>query len=373
MSAPEQTTERNHHGDKSQSSNVEQLATATMQAEVVEHRRSAQGTGPKRPIAEGQVKGQNPHNSPAALEFDDPFKVASAGQETRSIKTGRQQFDAKHPAEQAPDPTAERAKTHGKTEQHQKASPPQPQTAGAEPPFSIVGRPASLDPSKPTVAVLDSFNGPTEKVSGLPLASHGEIIAKSNEANGFNVFRLETGSSNASFGDKLEAIEKKVNSGELPLGKGDAINISLGPADAKIHQDLTVKQAGEFFGLPLTPENLAENKDKLLDKVREKAEATDDQGLKGGLNEILRSNGAIKRLQDKGINVIHAAGNEGPETFTIQFMNANTQLGSQKPDGEFDGFSATHSLLQKGADGVIGVTSQAPDAFSKTEIGRAHV
>lgn len=226
---------------------------------------------------------------------------------------------------------------------------------------SIVGKPANFDPKNPTVAFVDSFTPDDRQNLGRGTdVTHGEFSAGSAEANGFNSFRVQANSGNGnSFAQILENVEKKINTGELPLGKGDVVNISLG------NPDLTFEQASQVFGFEINKDNLAQNKDRILEKAKEFAQDQNNGELREIFENIVKSNEAISRLQEKGITVMHAAGNNGPDRFSLEFMNANMQLNSQT-DGKPDGFSAAHNLTSPG-DGKFKFTREA-DMTSPTPI-----
>jgi hypothetical protein len=229
-------------------------------------------------------------------------------------------------------------------------------------PIKIIGKPNHFDQNKPTVAVLDDFTEEKEKAGGKAIENHGEISAKAAEANGFNVYRIQTNDA-AGYGKQMQAIDAKIKSGELPLGKGDAVNVSLGQPN-----DLPIKGTTDFFGAASTNDTLAQNKDKLLDGIRAKSNDKDPKNadMAKTFGDVTKSNDAIKDMQDRGITVLHAAGNEGTGLFSAHFLNA-TELNSTKPNGQADNFSADHNLTVRG-DGVLPVTTRPADAFSKTSL-----
>lgn len=251
-----------------------------------------------------------------------------------------------------------------KAKAEKKAHEPQtleiPPTIGkateASAPITIVGRPEKFVPERSTVLFLDNFSKDRTNMAsfgpGAGGAPHGEVSARAAEVNGFNVIRAQA--NDAPFNEMFRDIEKRINSGELPLGKGDVINVSMG------HNDLTFAQVSEFTGIKITAENLAENKDKILDKLREISKTHENLELRQAIAGLVETNEIINRLQtEKKITVVHAAGNDGPDKFSIDFMNAKVQLGSQNPETKkFDSFSAAHSLeTTDPANGVFGITT----------------
>lgn len=226
------------------------------------------------------------------------------------------------------------------------------------------------NPKAPTVAFADVFNVKDQYLANNTTVSHGEISRKAAENNGFNTVALDLDNSRDKFNNKdfskdLNAIDKKIDNGELKLGQGDALNISMG------NEDPTFKQASDFVGFPVTRENLAENREKILNRMNEiKDDPSRSESDRTTANRVVETNKAIDKLQGKGVEVIHAAGNEGNDKFSWEFMNAKTQLSSNKPDGTADSFSADHSLTTKG-NGVIPVHSKMDvDLFSKTPVAK---
>ena len=251
------------------------------------------------------------------------------------------------------------------------AKPPKPQAPPAEP-ITMLPQTGDFKPSNPSVVFLDSFKKglDTENFDDTGRGpTHGDISASAAQQNGFNVFKAQLNDDNSSrlmdYSKPLNAIENKIKSGELPLGAGDAVNVSMGQATG---EDLTFKGASKMLGFEVTPDNLKEMRPKILERLGEiskdpKAPAADRE--RAGM--ALRTNESIDRLQARGIDVVHAAGNDGPDRFSIDFMNAKVQLASQSPDGTPDAFSARHSLTTP-QDGVFAVEQKRIDLLSPTPI-----
>lgn len=129
----------------------------------------------------------------------------------------------------------------------------------------------------------------------------------------------------------------------------DLVNLSEGQPE-----DPTFAEATTRLGLdknPLTAENYKERKDEILERL--KAVSSDPASPhKAWAKDALDTNLAIQRLQAKGVEVVHAAGNVAGQ-FSIDFMSADHQLSSVDPrTGKPDVFSAVHSNT-KAADGVL--------------------
>lgn len=219
-------------------------------------------------------------------------------------------------------------------------------------PFTEIGRSKTFDDKKPTAAFIDDFAGGVGGDFGKELL-HGQVSMAAAEKAGFNTIGLQMKNSGeateADFSRQINGVADKIKDGTFPLGKGDVLNISMGNLDP------TFDQASKFLGFPVTAENLAGQKENILKRMGEIAK--DDSRTpedRETAARVLRTNEAIDRVQASGVEVIHSAGNDGPDRFSWDFMNAKTQLSSNKPTGKADGSSASHSLTTKG-DGILPV------------------
>lgn len=254
-------------------------------------------------------------------------------------------------------------RTRTQAERTERARPAENRTDDSEA-VSIVGRPKKFDPSKPTVVVLDDLRD--DKVEfmrekgAVKGPTHGEITARAAEhrgaeQDGFNVFRVHM-NENASQLEVIQGLEKKIKSGEIPLGRGDAITMSFGGT-----HDATFKAVSQFLGTEINAANLKDKRDEILAAFREKSQDPSlSPELREGLANAVAMNDTISRIQkDTGADVIHASGNTGADRFSLQFMTANIQLRSSDKDGKVDNFSADHSLTNAAGDGVFGVKFNA--------------
>jgi hypothetical protein len=262
--------------------------------------------------------------------------------------------------------------------------------------YKILSDTSKLDPNKPTALFLDNFNRgktiqglTTDRKSALdqdtieiPLNSntaqvsknhsqetemgftHGEFSARMAEKNGYNAIRvqqndIESQSSLSRFDKSLNGIADKVDSGELKLGKGDVVNVSAG------NVDLSFDQVNQLLGSNndnmITPDNV-KNPDTQKDILNRLEANTKDPNLNPALQsfsqQLLDTNKGIQRLQDKGIEVIHAGANKGNDTFSLEFMKADHELASVDPrTGKLDSFSPDHSRTTP-ANGVYPVRFQ---------------
>lgn len=251
----------------------------------------------------------------------------------------------------------------------------------------------NFDPHKPTVAYLDSFSTRNDNIEhingtvkhtkdGQPFAdgkgvSHGELSARGAEQNGYNVYRVESNTNSPDhfkhedYSKPLNEIADKIDNGQMKMGKGDVVNVSMGHNNP----DMTFDQANKFLGMNgLNAENLKDRRPEVLDKLNQvandKTRSSDDRAW---AQAALDTNKAIDRLQAKGIHVMQAAGNDNTDKdkrFSIDFMNASDQLGSNKPSGKPDFFSADHSLVSDRGktDGVYTFKYSGMDALSKTPV-----
>jgi hypothetical protein len=317
------------------------------------------------PLTEGAVKQE-----PDELVFDDPFKAA--GVSTPIAGASEKSKPPTNP-ENSIDPSGTPpgrgdVSTDIKSDLPVVSRDSLPKPAG---PFSIVSRPDKLDPNAPTAVFLDQFDRNDIDLGDGTRVPHGEISRRAAQANGFNAFGLqinprETSTGATDYAEALKGIEKSIDSGELPLGRGDVINISLGQSGPN---EPTFEEASKFLGFEVTPENLKDQRQKILTRMGEIAnDPTRPAADRETARRVVDTNEAISRLQGRGIEVIQAAGNEGSNKFSWDFMNANWQLSSVKPSGKADPFSASHSLATPG-DGVLPVKhNNQLDMFDPTPI-----
>lgn len=231
-----------------------------------------------------------------------------------------------------------------------------PSTPGVEEPQTEIVKRTGKDPKAPTVAFLDQFKEKEEDLGDGTRVAHGEISRAAAEANGFNTVALQNSDRRDQNGDmdfskRFNDIGKKIDSGELQLGRGDVLNVSLG------NNDPTFEQANQFLGFTgdkaITPANLAANREAILNRMKEiSQDPTRSESDRTTAQRVVNTNQAIDDLKARGIEVVHAAGNDGPDKFSWDFMNSSAELSSRKPSGAADDFSADHSLTKPG-DGVI--------------------
>lgn len=324
--------------------------------------------------------GRKHSSEPGHLEFDDPYASAGVtGLASVSRGLGRADKDKLSRAK-------EDSQTEAYLDKWLKENPP---SQVKEQEFTILDKDKKLDPRKPTVLFLDEFsdrfkfsgakgistveaekevqlNDPLFRSGYDPkLASrfdikeqrgltHGDISARFAEQNGFNVIRgddshPDRANTDTRFSKLLNEVSDKIESGELKLGKGDVVNLSEGRPD-----DPDFEQATKRLGLeknPLTAENYKDRKEEILNRLKSIASEPENPN-NAWAKDALDTNLAIQRLQAKGIEVVHAAGNEKGK-FSIDFMAAEHQLASVDPrTGRADQFSAVHSNT-KAADGVL--------------------
>lgn len=230
--------------------------------------------------------------------------------------------------------------------------------------FTVQGDLDKIDVFKPTVAFLDTGRTDPIKFDQYQL-SHGQVSALAASKNGFNSFILDIdGHSTASMSQHLNEIDKSIESGKLPLGKGDVLNISVDKNGMmplrKLNGDLERegKELSQFLGqqsppmqleLPVTADNLAKNRPALLKALEYLAPGHE------AYTEALATNKALDSISNRGVTVLSAAGNEGPDRVDLNNLTVKNQLGSGDKAQECDDpFSTTNSITEK-ADGAVGV------------------
>lgn len=226
---------------------------------------------------------------------------------------------------------------------------PKPYKPPGDDTFDVTRKPTDYDPKKPTAVFLDHFDKNDTDLE-LTFAPHGEISRVSAEHNGFNTYALQmknNGTKASEYAKSINQLSDMIDKGEMPLGKGDVLNISMG------NQDPTFADASKFLGFEVNAGNLAQQREKILTRMGEiMHDGTRSQDDRDKATRVVETNAAIDRLQAKGVEVVHAAGNFGQDKFSWDFMNAKWQLASTKPDGKPDSFSADHALTTDG-DGVV--------------------
>lgn len=337
--------------------------------------------------ADGQPKPVDGQPKPA----DGQPKTADTATDdshTRGLNKHDRTHDAKHPKKPAKGDHHDGDKPHEKPDakpakpgDKHPAKPEDKKPAEAPDSIKVLNDDKNFNKNNPTIAYLDDFSKRSDnvepKLDGKNGPSHGEFQARAVEQNGFNAYRIQSqtqspdGGKHEDYSKALNSIADKVDSGQLKLGKGDAVNVSMGHTE----KDMTFEQANKFLGTKdLNAENLKERRGEILDKLGEVANdpkrSADDRAW---AKTALDTNKAIDRLQEKGIHVMHAGGNDNNATdkrFSMDFMKASDELGSNKPNGKPDAFSADHSLMaDRGkTDGVYTFKYNGMDALSKQPV-----
>jgi hypothetical protein len=215
-----------------------------------------------------------------------------------------------------------------------------------------------LDPTKPTIAFLDDFSLTYEAAAypngrEQPGLAHGDVSAVPAEQRGYNVLRLqptEAGNSPlpgaglsiqiTDFGKILTNVSKEIDKGTIPLGRGDALNISMNnklfPAD--------FAGASKILAMNITPENLRDQVPAILKKMEKLANTPGQPQVQDVFKELVASNKAIIDMQKHGIEVVNSAGNFGPNVFDLGFLTAQTHLTGVDEKGRYYITSSRNSL-----------------------------
>lgn len=204
--------------------------------------------------------------------------------------------------------------------------------------------------SQPTAIVLDDFNSATEvefkNGEGL---SHGELSSRIAELNGFNVDRIQIGSLKRGFKDLpggLEQINTAIDSGQIQLTDKNVVNVSLGV-------NLSFDEAGKMLGMELTPENLKSKREDIYKAAQDKLDSPDsDASTRGYLKQMLECTEQIHKLQERGIEVVAAGGNDGPDQFNFAMIAADKHYGATTRDGDVAHYSANNSMTEFGRGDV---------------------
>jgi hypothetical protein len=162
-----------------------------------------------------------------------------------------------------------------------------------------------------------------------------------------------------------------LQAGKLPLGKGDVLNTSFGNNVSNGRGDPTYSELNEKlkpFGFQVSPENVKENRERILEALKSIAKDDGDPTWQRIAQESLDSNKAIKAFQDRGVEVVHAAGNDGADRLDLNFLTADHQLSSVDPKTQKpDKFSANNSLTESG-NGVVEVRRQPDGSYKMGDV-----
>jgi hypothetical protein len=208
--------------------------------------------------------------------------------------------------------------------------------------------------------------------------SHGLVSALGAAEHGFNALELKVEDEKIvkldMMPDWLKDVAASIKAGKLPLSKGDVLNVSMGNNDAHgaavlsgMKGDPTYDELNgklKKYGLHLTPENLKDERDKVLKALASIAKDPHDRDWQQRAQAALTTNEALKDIQSKGIEVVHAAGNNGRDRVDLNFLMADHQLSSVDPaTGKVDSFSNSNSLTEA-ANGVLEIRRQNPGRYS---------
>ncbi|MBX9721053.1 MAG: hypothetical protein K2X81_06650 [Candidatus Obscuribacterales bacterium] len=205
-------------------------------------------------------------------------------------------------------------------------------------------------PENPTVAVLDPFGDRALlTLNGAHGLGHGEVSARLAFENGYNVLRLQTNDNRNEFNrwdlsKPLKQLITDIDSGKLNLGKGDVLNLSLGQ-----HPDPNFKTVSDMLGMNINGQNLAENKNRIIEKMRElAADPKADADVRNRCSIAVDTIDAINKIKERGIEVVHAAGNDNAngtgEHVSLEFLTVNHELSALRPTGEVAQYSANHNM-----------------------------
>jgi hypothetical protein len=227
-----------------------------------------------------------------------------------------------------------------------------PQPARTFNTFTVVGKLDGLMPDHPTALFLDRFDKsgifPNQWMAD-PIV-HGEVSASPAEQRGYNVIRLSekpftdfSDNTPKRLSSVLEEVATNIENGTLPLGEGDVLNISL--AGPRFH---SYDETNRTLGLHITAENLREETPHIIEAMeRYTSKTNSDDPSRQAADDAVRMYKAIQRIQRRGVEVIHAAGNtigeSGADVFDWKFLGAKTELTATNAAGEIYDWSVHNS------------------------------
>jgi hypothetical protein len=197
-----------------------------------------------------------------------------------------------------------------------------------------------LDSTRPTLVIFDSFTCPVAAPNGDadPALTHGQISADAAEQRGYNVVRVSSKNGGPDFGKTMPDLADRIENGEIPVGRGDVLNVSAG-------WSVSFEKASRLLGLNISAENVREMVPQIRQRLRE---LSNDPSLsekdRNWLKEMTASNDAVERIRGRGVEVVVSAGNEGKEEFNIALLTATTQLAATNAGGEVASWSSNNSL-----------------------------
>lgn len=202
-----------------------------------------------------------------------------------------------------------------------------------------------FDNTKHTVIVMDDYRYADQWKLGEKTFSHGELIARINEENGFNAVRIQAGTLKTGMIElpkSLKFLNDSIDNGQISVKPGDVVNLSLS-------HSVTYDRLNNITGLNLTPENIASKREEVLAAFQAKVDdprlSPVDRQLITGVLDITKQ---IRQLQARGLEVVAAAGNDGPKFFNIGLIAADKMFAAVGPDGKPTDYSQTSSMTIDG-------------------------
>ena len=229
--------------------------------------------------------------------------------------------------------------------------PPRPRHLGT---YKVIPPEKPFDEQHRTIAFLDDFTkdgfGPS---IGKTRISHGEISASAAEQNGFNVLRLQRNYKairyelSSDFSLPLKAIHEDILAGRLKMRAGDMLNISSGQPFLGIMGQPSFAELNELLNLSgdkvLSAKNInsVHEHSVIFTAIKKKLMDPElDPRVSHRLEDALKANDYVRKIQGLGIQVVIAAGNNGAERFSLDFLSARKRLAATDSEGRLTDFSA---------------------------------
>jgi len=258
----------------------------------------------------------------------------------------------------------------------------------------ITGNPAAIDKTKPTVAIVDidkSVDPGSLKFDSLSLY-HSDVTAIPAAITGYNalVLRETPGAMledmnntlqdhRSYFAPMLKDIARGIIDNSVPLGPGDVINFSIGNNVLKqgdhylrdsgdpTYTDLNAKFAKlKVDGKPIpkiTPDNLLASRDTILKGLEQIAKDSKDPKWQKIAKDAIGSAAALKAIETMGVEVTHAAGNNGNDRVDLDFLFSTHQLASVDPATQKPDHLSNYGKFTEPYNGVLEVRRQAPGMY----------
>ena len=222
---------------------------------------------------------------------------------------------------------------------------PRPENVDRSTDFKILSNPekeGKTSKDEKSLLVLDDYRHVVVPLKDGHGFSHGELSARINEENGLNVRRFQI---DVMKDGVVEDIAKSLNTmadlidkGELKIADGDVLNLSFGVTTS-------YADASKLLNMDIHPNNVAEKRGEILEKLEAASKSFQDDAF---IQEAANINRGIQELQKRGLKVISAAGNNGPDSINLGLLAADKQYSALDSSGQLASYSGKNDFTTDG-------------------------